>query len=167
MGGAKAVSAEEAREARLHYFDRQTAARQVSGGGRLGTGAIRQAAYRLFKSMSLYVALTYCSASRPLWQRVAAGRSSAAPAAAAKSDFGASHCLEEATSEIDGLLAAVEDAPAEMLEPALELLITIYTAIIEKPNEPKVRRIRWVKCCYGACVCVCVCVCVCACVGSC
>jgi hypothetical protein len=54
------------------------------------------------------------------------------------------------------LLAAVEDAPAEMLQPALQLLITMYTAIIEKPNEPKVRRIRWVKCCYGVCVCVCV-----------
>jgi hypothetical protein len=55
VGGAKAVSAEEAREARLHYFEKQTtAARQVNGGGRQGPGAIRQAAYRLFKSMSLY-----------------------------------------------------------------------------------------------------------------
>jgi hypothetical protein len=48
-------------------------------------------------------------------------------------------------SEIDSMLAAVADAPAEMLEPALELLIKMYTAIIDKPNEPKVRRIRWMN----------------------
>jgi hypothetical protein len=47
--------------------------------------------------------------------------------------------------KIDSILAAVADAPAEMLEPALKLLIRIYSAIIDKPNEPKVRRIRWMS----------------------
>ena len=43
------------------------------------------------------------------------------------------------------MLAAVADAPPEVLEPALELLIKMYSAILDKPNEPKVRRIRWMN----------------------
>lgn len=67
-----------------------------------------------------------------------------APAAAARPDIDAS-ILAVQLSEIDGMLAAVSDAPPEVLEPALELLSKIYTAIIDKPNEPKVRRIRWMN----------------------
>ena len=48
-------------------------------------------------------------------------------------------------SEIDSMLAAVAEAPPEVLEPALELLEKIYTAIINKPAELKVRRIRWMN----------------------
>ena len=48
-------------------------------------------------------------------------------------------------SEIDSMLSAVADAPRDVLEPALELLVKMFTAIIDKPNEPKVRRIRWMN----------------------
>ena len=71
-------------------------------------------------------------------------RRSAAPAAAAKSDVDAL-ILEAQMSEVDSMLAAVADAPEEMLEPALKLLIKMYTSIIDNPEEPKVRRIRWMN----------------------
>jgi len=41
------------------------------------------------------------------------------------------------------LLLSVEDAPIDLLLPALELLHKIFAVVIDKPADPKVRRIRW------------------------
>ena len=104
-----------------------------SGGGQaLGSGG--SAHSRLLGNT------TGTAGGRPL---SAAGRPATA-SAAARPDIDAS-ILAVQISEIDGMLAAVVDAPPEVLEPALELLAKMYTAIIDKPNEPKVRRIRWMN----------------------
>ena len=41
-------------------------------------------------------------------------------------------------SQIDELIESINGAPPELVVPALELLIKIYGAIIDKPDEPKV-----------------------------
>ncbi|EKX34447.1 hypothetical protein GUITHDRAFT_147223 [Guillardia theta CCMP2712] len=51
--------------------------------------------------------------------------------------------VEAQIKEVEALLALVADAPVEVLEPALDLLYKICSAIVEKPNEAKVRKIRW------------------------
>ena len=41
-------------------------------------------------------------------------------------------------SQIDELIESINGAPPELVVPELELLIKIYGAIIDKPDEPKV-----------------------------
>ena len=108
----------------------QPAQPRFSGSGHtLGSGGTGQ---------SRLLAGSTVNSKRPL---SAAGRPATA---SARPDIDPS-ILAVQMAEIDGMLAAVADAPLEVLEPALELLIKMYTAIIDKPNEPKVRRIRWMN----------------------
>lgn len=46
--------------------------------------------------------------------------------------------IEERMHDVDALVTSVQDAPPDVLVPALELLIKIYGAIIDRPDEPKV-----------------------------
>lgn len=46
--------------------------------------------------------------------------------------------IDSQLSQIDELIESINGAPPELAVPALELLIKIYGAIIDKPDEPKV-----------------------------
>jgi len=46
--------------------------------------------------------------------------------------------IDSQLSQIDELIESINGAPPELVVPALELLIKIYGAIIDKPDEPKV-----------------------------
>jgi hypothetical protein len=115
----------------------QPAQPRFTGGGQtLGSGGSGQS--RLLDDRKAGTGVRPLSAAgRPL---SGAGR----PDAAARPDIDAS-ILAVQMSEIDSMLSAVADAPRDVLEPALELLVKMFTAIIDKPNEPKVRRIRWMN----------------------
>ena len=142
--GAAAAPAGRALGAQQVQAVQQPAQPRFTGGGQtLGSGGSGQSRLLDDRKAGTGVRPLSAAAGRPLSGGLSlsgAGR----PDAAARPDIDPS-ILAVQMSEIDSMLSAVADAPRDVLEPALELLVKMFTAIIDKPNEPKVRRIRWMN----------------------